>query len=425
MAQDQGTEIQTPATTEPARSSAAPQPVKPADVRRYAALRRNPRARLLFIVAAIAVAVGAFFLWRHYAAWESTDDAQIDGYVYSVTARVSGYVVRVHVDDNQYVQAGTVLAEIDPKDYQVALQGAQAAYANDQATAQASRVNVPITSVNTSSQLSTAQADVQNARAGVGESQQRLEAAQATLRQAEANNARSQDDVNRYKQLVAKDEISQQVYDQAVNNAKATAAAVDAARASVAAAQEQVTQARSKVAQAEASVKSAQTWPQQMAATRARAQASEASAQKSKASLEQAQLNVQYTTIVAPVSGVVGQRSVQVGQYVAPGQQLMAIVPLDNIWVTANFKETQLKKMRPGQFAQVSVDAYGREYNAHVDSIAGASGARFSVFPPENATGNYVKVVQRIPVKVVFDKGQDPQHLLRPGMSVEAKVEVK
>lgn len=419
MAQNEGIGLQPPGAAAPESAEAS------VARRRYASLRGNRRARAVLLVALIAMAAGGFLLWHHYAAWESTDDAQIDGYIYSVTARVSGYVVRVHVDDNQYVQIGTVLAEIDPRDYRVAVDSAQAAYANDQASAQASRVNVPITSVNTRSQLSTSQADVENTRAGVADAQQQLAAAQARLREAEANNAKAQDDVRRYQQLVAKDEISQQVYDQAVNNAKATTAAVDAAKASAVAVQEQITQARAKVAQAEASVRSAQTWPEQVTATRARALAADAAAQKSRAALEQAQLNLQYTTIVAPVSGVVGQRSAQVGQYVSPGQQLLAIVPLDNVWVTANFKETQLKKMRPGQLAQISVDAYGREYKGHVDSLAGASGARFSLFPPENATGNYVKVVQRIPVKIIFEKGQDPQHSLRPGMSVEAKVKVR
>ena len=366
-------------------------------------------------------------MYRHYAAWESTDDAQIDGYIYPVSARVSGYVTRVTVDDNQYVEAGTVLAQLDPEDYKVALANARATLVNDQASADASQTNVPLTSVNTSSQLSGAQADVENAHAGLAAAQREFEAAQASLRQAEANDLKAQDDVTRYKPLAAKDEIPQQRYTQAVDTQKATAAAVEAARASAAAAEQAVEQARAKLAQAQAQLQYAETRPQQISVQQSRAQAAEAETERATAIFVQAQLNLEYTTIVAPVSGIVGQRSVQPGQNVSPGQQLMTIVPLDsqNIWVTANFKETQLKYMRPGQHVKISVDTYGRTYDGHIDSIAGASGARYSLLPPENATGNYVKVVQRIPVKIVFEKGQDPEHLLRPGMSVEPNVKVQ
>jgi membrane fusion protein (multidrug efflux system) len=381
----------------------------------------------LIALIVFAAVVASVALYRYLAAWESTDDAQIDGYIYPVSSRVSGYVTRVLVDDNQYVQAGTVLVQLDPKDYDVALANAKATLANDQASAAAQRTNVPITSVNTSSQLSTAQADLENAKAGLVAAQRSFDAAQASLRQAAANDLKAQDDVNRYKPLAAKDEIPQQQYVQAVHSQQATAAAVEAARASAAAAEQAVTQARARVAQAEAGVQYAQTKPQQDAVQRARAQAAEAETERAAAVLQQQQLNLQYTTIVAPVSGLVGQRSVQPGQNVVPGQQMMTIVPLDsqNIWVTANFKETQLKHMRAGQHVKISVDTYGRKYDGHVLNIAGASGARYSLLPPENATGNYVKVVQRIPVKIVFEKGQDPEHLLRPGMSVEPNVEVR
>ena len=389
--------------------------------------RSKTRTRVLIALIVFAAVVASVALYRYLAAWESTDDAQIDGYIYPVSSRVSGYVTRVLVDDNQYVQAGTVLVQLDPKDYDVALANAKATLANDQASAAAQRTNVPITSVNTSSQLSTAQADLENAKAGLVAAQRSFDAAQASLRQAAANDLKAQDDVNRYKPLAAKDEIPQQQYVQAVHSQQATAAAVEAARASAAAAEQTVTQARARVAQAEAGVQYAQTKPQQDAVQRARAQAAEAETERAAAVLQQQQLNLQYTTIVAPVSGLVGQRSVQPGQNVVPGQQMMTIVPLDsqNIWVTANFKETQLKHMRAGQHVKISVDTYGRKYDGHVLNIAGASGARYSLLPPENATGNYVKVVQRIPVKIVFEKGQDPEHLLRPGMSVEPHVEVR
>jgi membrane fusion protein (multidrug efflux system) len=336
-------------------------------------------------------------------------------------------VTSVKVDDNQYVKAGTVLVEMDPKDYQVALASAKATLANDNASAVATQTNVPITSVSTSSQLSSAEADVENAQAGLAAAQRQSDAAQASFQEAEANDRKAQDDVNRFKPLSEKDEIPQIQYTQAVDSQAATQASVQAAKASAAAAQESVSQARARVAQAEAALKYAQTRPAQISVQRSRAEAATAETKRAAAVLQQAQLNLQYTTIVAPVDGIVGQRSVQPGQNISPGQQLMTIVPLDseNIWVTANFKETQMTHMRPGQSVEISVDTYGRKYRGHIDSIAGASGARYSLLPPENATGNYVKVVQRIPVKILFDKGQDPEHLLRPGMSVEPKVRVQ
>jgi membrane fusion protein (multidrug efflux system) len=394
---------------------------------RPSARRGKLGRKIILPLLGLAVVVIGVLLYRHYAAWESTDDAQIDGYIYPVSARVSGYVTRVTVDDNQYVEAGTVLAQLDPEDYKVALANARASLVNDQASADASQTNVPLVSVNTSSQLSGAHADVENARAGLAAARREFEASQASLRQAEANDLKAQDDVTRFKPLAAKDEIPQQRFTQAVDTQKATAAAVEAAHAAAAAAEQSVEQARAKLAQAQAQLQYAETRPQQISVQQSRAQAAEAETEKANAIFVQAQLNLEYTTIVAPVSGVVGQRSVQPGQNVVPGQQLMTIVPLDsqNIWVTADFKETQMKYMRPGQHVKVYVDTYDREYDGHIDSIAGASGARYSLLPPENATGNYVKVVQRIPVKIFFEKGQDPLHLLRPGMSVEPNVRVQ
>ena len=284
---------------------------------------------------------------------------------------------------------------------------------------------MPVTSISTTSQLSTSAADVENARAGINAAKQQFEAAKAQLSQAEANNAKAQSDLIRYKQLVDKQEISLQQYDQAVANAKASAAAVEGARAAANAAAQQVTQAQAKLAQAEAGLRAAHTAPQQMAIMRARAQSAEATAARTKAELEQAELNLAYTKVVSPVSGVVSNRTVEVGQNVQPGQELMKVIPLEDIWVTANFKETQLKDMRVGQSVTIFVDATGKKYRGHVDSIAGASGARFSLLPPENATGNYVKVVQRIPVKIVFEPGETKGHELRPGMSVEPKVWIR
>jgi membrane fusion protein (multidrug efflux system) len=386
---------------------------------------RNPRFRLALIVGGIVVLVAGFFLWRYLGSYESTDDAQIDGHLNAISARVSGHVTKLLVNDNQYVEAGTLLVEIDPRDYEIAVASARAAYQDALATAESMRVNVPITTASTGSQLSAAQSEVEGMRAGLSMSRQQLEGARAQLEQAIANDIKAQNDVGRYKQLVDKQEISHQQYDQAVAAARSSAAGVTAARASVAAAEQQVTQSQAKLNQMDANLRAAQTAPQQNAAVRARAQAAMAQAQQKKAALDQALLNLQYARLVAPVNGIVSNRTVEVGQNVQIGQELMKIINLDDIWVTANFKESQLRLMRPGQGATISVDAYGKKHNGHVQSIAGASGALFSMLPPENATGNYVKVVQRIPVKVTFDPGETKEHILRPGMSVEPKVWVR
>jgi len=406
-------------------SQPAPLPASERDLRWKKFQAGNPRFRVFLIVGVVLLVVVGFFLWRYFASYEDTDDAQIDGHLNSISARVSGHVLKLMVDDNQYVAAGTPLIEIDPKDYQVALDRAKADYADAVALAEAARVNVPITSVNTTSQTSSAQADVENANAGIAAARQQFAAANAQLAEAQANNVKAQSDLVRYKQLVDKQEISQQQYDQAVAAANAGAAAVDSARASASAAEHQVRQAQSKLAQAQANLRAAATGPQQVATTRSRAQSADAQAEFKKAALEQAELNLQYTIITSPVNGVVTNRTVEVGQNVSIGQELMRVINLDDIWVTANFKETQLKQMQVGQRVTIHVDTNGKDYNGHVQSVAGASGAITSLLPPENATGNYVKVVQRIPVKITFDPGETKEHVLRPGMSVEPKVWIK
>ena len=393
----------------------------PPPPRREGFFRPRPRARLFLIVAAIVVLVAVFFAYRYFSGYESTDDAQIDGHLMPLSARISGYIAKINVDDNQYVRKGDTLAEIDPSVYQVAVDKAKADLADAEATAQALNINIPITTVNTSSQVSTSEAEVESAQAGVSAAQQQSDAAQAQLVQAQANEAKANDDLARYKQLVAKQEISQQLYDQAGSAAAEAAAAVNAARASASAAGQQVRQARAKLLQAQADLRSSQTGPRQVASIRARAESAEAAVEQKRAALEQAQLDLQYTNIVAPVDGVV-MKNAEIGMNVQPGQQLFTIVPLADVWVTANFKETQLKYMRPGQRVDFKVDANGRWYEGHVDSIAGSSGARLSLLPPENATGNYVKVVQRVPVKIVLNPGQNDDHYLRLGMSVEPKV---
>lgn len=366
---------------------------------------------------AVVVVIGGLFLWRYLSSYESTDDAQVDVHLYPVSARVSGYVVQVHVDDNQWVEKGTVLVQIDPKDYEVAVAQAQASLANAEATARSLNITVPITSVNTTSQLKFTASGIEDASAGVAAAERQLTAARAQVEATEANDVKAQDDLRRYKELVDKREVSQQIYDQALAAAKSSTATVVAARASQSAAEQFVEQARSRLAQAEANHQYAETGPQQVSSTEARVRAAVADVEQKRAQLEQAQLNLQYTKIVAPVSGEV-YKTVVVGMNVQEGQQLLTVVPLDEVWVTANFKETQLKRMQVGQKAKIHVDSSGRTLNGRVDSIAGATGPSFSLLPPENATGNYVKIVQRIPVKIVLDPGENRDRHLRPGMNV-------
>ena len=379
--------------------------------------RSKSRRNILIGIVVLVLVIGGVLLWRHLSSYESTDDAQVDVHLYPVSARISGHVIKVNVDDNQYVQKGTVLVEIDPKDYEVAVAQAQANVASAEATAQSLNITVPITSVSTSSQVRFTASDVENSQAGIIAAEQQLTAAHAQVEQAQANDVKAQDDLRRYKMLVDKGEVAAQIYDQAVAAAKTSTASVAAARANEGAIQQSVQQARNRLAQSEANQKSAETGPQQVSSTRARARAAIAEVQQKRAALEQAQLNLTYTKIVAPVSGQVS-KTVVVGLNVQPGQQLLTVVPLDEVWITANFKETQLRHMKIGQKANIHVDSTGRTFKGHVDSIAGATGPLFSLLPPENATGNYVKIVQRIPVKIVLDPGENHDHQLRPGMNV-------
>ena len=396
----------------------------------------QPRVRL--IIGAVLLLVLGAGLW----AWstsgrENTDDAQVDAHVTQMAARVGGTVTKVAVNDNQLVEAGTLLVQLDPGDYQVAVDKARAELADAEASAVAAQSSVPITATTAASNVTTARGGIAQAQSGVAASEKEIEAArarivsaQARLREADANAAKSARDVERLRGLLAKDEVSQQMFDATSATAEAQKAAVDLARSQVAeteagirVAESKLAQARAGEDQARAEMQTAQTGPSLVTATKARASAAEAHVQQARATLAQAELNLQYATVKAPVRGVVSKKGINAGQVVQAGQPLLAIVQIDDVWVTANFKETQLKDMRAGQRAVISVDAYGgRQYTGKVDSIAGATGARFSLLPPENATGNFVKVVQRVPVKIVLDPGQDPEHLLRPGMSVTPTV---
>jgi membrane fusion protein (multidrug efflux system) len=404
--------------------------------------RRNRRllVRLAVIGAILFVlAAGSYRLWLHFSTYESTDDAQIDGHVLAISARINGHVTDVMVEDARFVKAGDVLARIDPKDYEVALQQAAADLANAQAALESSRTDVPITTATSGGQLKSARSTRVDATAALLGAQRqlsaanaRLETARAQVREEEANYKKTTDDVARYRMLVGKDEIPKQQYDTAVSVADAALATVEARRAAVTEAEQNVTvaqagieQANARIAETDAAIESAMTAPQQVAVSQARAKAAQAQVQQRQAALEQAKLNLSYCTIVAPFSGIIGKKSVEVGNNISPGQQLMALVPLDDIWVTANFKETQLRAMKPGQRVKFSVDAYGREYSGKLEGVGGASGSRFSLLPPENATGNYVKVVQRVPVRIDIDPGQNEDHRLRPGMSVVPNVYVQ
>jgi membrane fusion protein, multidrug efflux system len=412
--------------TSPPNPPPSPSPT-PATRHERAARRLPSRSKfrkVILPVGLLVLVVVGFLLWRYFASYESTDDAQVDVHLSPVSARVSGYVIKVMVGDNEWVQQGAPLVEIDPRDYEVAVDKARADLANAEANAQSVGITVPITSVSTSSQLRSSVSDVETARAGIIAAEKQLAAAHAQVEQAEANDVKAQDDQQRYKRLVEKQNVSEQTYDQAVAAAKASTASVAAARDNEAAAEQTVRQANSRLSQAQANQRSAETGPQQVASTRARALSAAADVKQKRAALEQAELNLGYTKIAAPVSGEVN-KNVVVGINVAPGQQLLTVVPLDEVWITANFKETQLKHMKPGQRVEISVDASGRTYKGHVDSISGATGPLFSVLPPENATGNYVKIVQRIPVKIVLEPGENRDLQLRPGMSVEPKVHLQ
>jgi len=379
----------------------------------------------------IAVAAG-LWLWTTRNR-ESTDDAQVEAHVSTIASRVGGVIAKVAVDDNQQVDAGTVLIEIDPRDFQVAVDKARAELADAEASAVAAQSNIPITSATATSGVSNAQGSIDQARGAADAADKEVEAAkarlntgQARLREAEANATKASRDVERLRGLLAKDEVSQQQFDAAVAADAAQRAAVDSARsqiveaeAGIRVAESRLIQSRGVEQQAQASLRSAQTAPEQIAVMKARAAAAQAHAEQARAVLAQAELNLQYTTIKAPARGVVSKKGVNPGQVVQAGQPLFALVQSDDVWILANFKETQLTDIRAGQRVRVKVDAYGgRTFNGRVDSISPATGARFSLLPPENATGNFVKVVQRVPVKIVLEPGQDPEHLLRPGLSV-------
>jgi membrane fusion protein (multidrug efflux system) len=400
---------------------------------------QQTRVRLVAAVMLILILGAGAWVWAG-GGRETTDDAQADARVTQISSRVPGTVSKVAVEDNQLVELGAVLAELDPRDYQVAVDKARAELADAEAAAVAAHSNVPIASTTAASNVTTARGGIVQALSSVAATEKEIEAArarlvsaEARLREVEANAAKAARDVERLRGLLAKDEISQQQFDATAAAAEAQKAAADSARSQIAEAEAGVRVAESHLAQAvageqqaHAELQTAQTGPAQVTATKARASSAEARVMQARANLAQAELNLQYTQLKAPARGIVSKKGINAGQVVQPGQALLALVQIEDVWITANFKETQLKDMRPGQRAKISVDAFGgRELKGQVDSIAGATGSKFSLLPPENATGNFVKVVQRVPVKIVLEPGQDPEHRLRPGMSVTPTVYTK
>ena len=395
----------------------------------------NPKTRAMLFgggIVLLAVIVGLFLYYRNR---ESTDDAQVDGHITQISSKVYGRVGEVLVNDNQQVKAGQVLVKLDPRDYQAALDQARAQLALTETDAQSAGIDVPRTQLNTQSgtssadaQLAGSQADLMRAQAAYDQARTAdLAWAQANVEKSKANALLGQADLERYTPLMQKGEISKQQYDAAKANADATASALKAdqeklvqAERGVEIAKAQLDAARAHVQQAQAGIISAKADTKQVVMRQADARGKIAKVQQARAALEAAQLNLEYTTVVAPVDGVVTHKQVEVGQIVQQGQGLMVVVPLQDVWVTANFKETQLRSMKAGQKAEVKVDTYGRTFSGHVDSIAGATGAVLSLLPPENATGNYVKVVQRVPVKILLDPIPQDQAILRPGMNVVA-----
>ena len=400
----------------------------------------NPRVRRLLILSGSALLLAIVGLYLYYHNRESTDDAQVDGHITPIASKIYGRVDKVLVDDNQAVKAGQVLVKIDPRDYQAAVDQAQASLDLAESEARSAGVDVPRTAANVASGSSSADAQLLGAQADLTRAEVVYEQArtsdlawaQANVEKSQANAVLAQADLARYKPLLDKSEISQQQYDGAKANADATTSALKADQEKLAQAQHnvdvtkaQVDAAKARVLQARAAVESATADKKQVSMRTADAQAKIAKVAQARAALEAAVLNLSYTDVVAPTDGVATHKQVEPGQIVQAGQGLLVVVPLQNVWVTANFKETQLRKMKPGQKAEVKVDTYGKTFSGHVDSLAGATGGVLSLLPPENATGNYVKVVQRIPVKIVLDAIPPEKAVLRPGMNVDATVITK
>jgi membrane fusion protein (multidrug efflux system) len=389
----------------------------------------DPRTLKRILLASLLLATlgGTLAYWLNARHFEDTDDAQVDGHFAQLSTRITGTVNYVNplVENDRHVMAGTLLLELDPRDYDAELEHANANLKTKEAKARAAQLQIPIIEASAFSELHLAEAARQEALAGVIAAQAELVAAQHRVQQDEAVASRAERDRLRYASLVEKREISRSFYDARDTEAATTAQALDSDRAAADAAEQRIAQMRSLVAQREAQVTSARTAPQKSFDARALSDSALGEQDQARADVHTAELNLSYTKVYAQVSGVVGHKTVELGHRVQPGQTLLTVVPIDDIWVTANFKESQLRHMHPGQPVTIHVDTFGRDYKGAVEDMAGAAGPLFSLFPPENASGNYVKVVQRFPIRIHIEPNQDPQHELRPGMSVEAKVRVR
>jgi membrane fusion protein (multidrug efflux system) len=386
----------------------------------------SPRKRALLIAGAALLVLAGVGYWYHGTYFEDTDDAQVDGYISSLSARVGGTVIAVNVEDNQTVRVGQVLVELDPTDLRVARDQAKAALAQARAQLRAEQSGASVTETSNETLVSTSSSEVASGYAGVAEARQSVAQAAAQIKQAEADALLAQTEQQRAAQLYQSGAIARAELDNRTAAAQAASAKLEAAREGLGAAQRRVDEQVAKASAASSRLRDAkENAPDVLAAKQATVELRQASVDAASAALEQAELNLKYASVSAPVAGIVGKRSVNVGDRVSPGQALLGITQIDKLWVTANFRETQVKEMRVGQHATVHVDALGRDFEGTVESLAAATGSRYSVLPPENASGNYVKVVQRLPVRVRLEPKQAGLELLRPGMSVEPKVRVK
>ena len=402
------------AEKDPDKKKEEQKPVDPATKRRRI---------IIGIAVGVVVLVAGIAWWLYSRTYESTDDAQINGHLNAIASRVAGTVKAVYVENGQPVKAGQTLVDLDPSDYEVLVAQARAGYEQAVAQSAAEDPNVPITVTSNRAMVDTDVEQVINAEAAITSAQRDYDSNVAKLRQAEANNRKAQSDLVRYKKLVDQGEISLSDYDQYVASAGADEAAVEASRYAAASSQQIVEEKKTSLHQQQTKhSEDNANLPRQVTIHKATVESRKANVDSAKAQLDTALLNLSYCHIVAPVDGIASQRSAEIGGRVSQGQQLIVVVQIDNVWTTANFKETQLRKMHVGQRVSIDVDSLDESFIGEVEYMPAATGDRSSLFPPENATGNYVKIVQRLPVRIRFNPKQRDLDKLRPGMSVEPKV---
>jgi membrane fusion protein (multidrug efflux system) len=386
-------------------------------------VRTHPVATVLILIGVLLFIIGVIWLIHYLNSYTDTDDAYVDGHTDPISARISGYVAQVYVEDTTRVHKGQLLAVLDPRDNQIAKERASASYAQAQAGTRAQAPNIPITATNLSTDVINTDYQILNGEAQVAAAHARYESALADLQQAEAQHGNAAREEERYHQLVVKEEISREQYDQRATQERIDAQLVASRRRQADAARKAVTEAEAQLGQARQQHEQArQNLPKQVAMQRETLAERKAAELAAKAQADQAELNLEYTRIYAPEDGVIGDKQVQTGTQVSPGQELFALTQTNDIWITANFKETAIKRMHPGQSVTMHVDALGLDFQGYVRAMPGASGAVYSLLPPENATGNFVKVVQRLPVRIRLNPGQAGLERLSPGMSVEPKV---